>query len=248
MKVSRFNDEGIREFEKHVELVQAQEAVTPGQDLLISMELTEYVLDGPEPPAIFESRYELGIYLVELLRGYRGDPASDPGLWAWLSAVWFSQLCPKSRSGQARPGTMASWIPQVEIKRRFYRHRLLGPYVVARAHGDDQPRCRALLADPLTVATSDVYREFVEHEYLHMKAPVELATLLYFDEARGKRRIGHAAYDQPGNIRRFRDLLNQLDVTFDLHTVSVQRLADLLPAEFDPWKARTKQRGSAKVR
>lgn len=241
MRVLRFTKEGIAEFEKQVEHVSTQQVAVPSPALLTSSDLTEYVLDGPEPPPTFENRYDLGVFLVQLLRDYPGDPATDTGLWAWLAATWFAQLCPRTRTGAARPGTLGSWVPQA-IKRRFYRHRLLGPFVVVKAHSDDPERCRALLADPLSVSTSDVYREFIEHDYLHMKAPVELATLLYFDKTRGKRRFGHAAYDKPGNIRRYRDLLNQLDVTYDLHTISAERLADLLPTEFDSWKVASPRR------
>ena len=37
----------------------------------------------------------------------------------------------------------------------------------------------------------------------------------------------------PGSPRRFADVLSQLDLTWDLHSLSVEQLLELLPSEFD---------------
>jgi hypothetical protein len=44
---------------------------------------------------------------------------------------------------------------------------------------------------------------------------------------------------EPGTLRRFVHVLQQLDVTYDVYGMSGQALLDLLPAEFDPWRGQS---------
>ncbi|MFQ5653524.1 MAG: hypothetical protein ACE5GW_02190 [Planctomycetota bacterium] len=42
-----------------------------------------------------------------------------------------------------------------------------------------------------------------------------------------------------GSARRLADLANQLDLTWDLHTMKAEELLEILPAEFDRFKDAT---------
>ncbi|GAB4476624.1 MAG: hypothetical protein OHK0044_22590 [Burkholderiaceae bacterium] len=47
---------------------------------------------------------------------------------------------------------------------------------------------------------------------------------------------GASAIDRPGSVRRFVRVLQQLDLTYDIHGMSGKAIVDLLPPEFDVWK------------
>jgi hypothetical protein len=64
------------------------------------------------------------------------------------------------------------------------------------------------------------------------QAVVGAATRLYYDSGKGRNRTGLSGKG-PGSPRRFADILSQLDLTWDLHSLSTEELLSLLPAEFD---------------
>lgn len=109
---------------------------------------------------------------------------------------------------------------------------LLGPVVMYRAHADNPKRLLALLSNPMDVATSETYRLFIENPSLiTCKAVIDVATLLYYDDERGKLKRGAGSKDA-GGCRRLIDYLQQIDCTFDLPTLTKDRLAEMLPREF----------------
>ena len=93
----------------------------------------------------FRTRFDVGKYLDELFGEAEGlNLNKNKGLWSWLAAFYFEQLCPLG----ARPGENARWVPAVGDFRKYYRHLLAGPYHIYRAHRDDPLRALALLATP----------------------------------------------------------------------------------------------------
>jgi hypothetical protein len=73
------------------------------------------------------------------------------------------------------------------------------------------------------------------------KAVVGAATRLYYDSASGRNRSGLSGRD-PGSPRRFADILSQLDLTWDLHSLTTEELLELLPPEFDAFRRRSSPR------
>jgi hypothetical protein len=119
--------------------------------------------------------------------------------------------------------------------RRYYRHLLAGPYRVFKAHRDDPNRTLALLCGPLH-QISDVYLELAQRQELVTNpAVVAAATTLYYDPKKGglKRSGSKGA---PGTIRRFAEVLMQLDVTWDLYSMTAEELIGMLPPEFDRFR------------
>jgi hypothetical protein len=75
------------------------------------------------PRASFDSRYDLGIALVDLLDGLDvAEIQTDAGLWDWLSLCFIEQLCPPDEAGRRRPGQMDRYLLQLENHRTRYRH------------------------------------------------------------------------------------------------------------------------------
>ena len=63
------------------------------------------------------------------------------------------------------------------------------------------------------------------------------ATTLYFDPDTASLRKGAAGKDTAGSSRRFVPFVQQLDLTYDLYTLSKERFLEMLPAEYDRFTA-----------
>ena len=178
------------------------------------------------------TRYAVGEYLSDLFSGAEGPQRDvDAGTWTWLSAFHFKQLCPSG----IRPGERARWVPGIGDFRRYYRHLLAGPYYIYRAHQDNPIRAMAVLATA-PYAPGELVAQLASRQELVTNASVmEVATRLYINPTTNTPKRG-AAGKVPGSARRFADILNQLDLTWDLYGLNANKLLDLLPPEFDQFK------------
>ena len=190
----------------------------------------------------FNRRFEAATYLYETLAPLRTPTLMtlerEPGLWSWLALLWFEQLCPPDKNGQFRPGDHSRWIPLLDDPRRYYRHLLLGPYLMYRAHAATPNLVEPVLCSAPDVATGEVFRTIVETQQFLTSTPViELIGRLYYNRRTG-RLIRGAGTKRAGGVRRLGDLLSQLDLTFDLHSISIDNLLTLMPDEFQAMKRR----------
>ena len=184
----------------------------------------------------FSRRFDAASYLYECLSPIRMSAYQhlerDQGMWSWLSLLWFQHLCSRDENGQFRPRERARWIPVLDDARRFYRHLLLGPYLIYRTHADSPSLIEPVLSNKMEVATGEVFRTIVETQQFISSAPVvDLFGRLFYDRSK-KKLIRGAGTKGPGGARRLGDLLSQLDRTYDLHTIKTDDLLGLLPGEF----------------
>ena len=94
----------------------------------------------------------------------------------------------------------------------------------------------ALLSDAPHVANVEAYRHFVESQSLiSCHAAVGTATAMYYDPGRGRMRRGYGRKTS-GGCRRLIQVLQQFDCTFDLYSLTTEKLLELLPKEFESWK------------
>ncbi len=214
----------------------------PGIDaspLLDDHDLTE-VVPGVEPidRPRFVDRRDAAEYLHRLLAPLEqqgSDPLRDVGLWTWLSLYWLDVLAPLDK-GQRRSGHMTRWVPAVDEYSRYYRHLLAGPYRIYHAHSDDPDRAMALLATRVS-SPGEVVEQFASRqEIVNNPNLVRAITLLYYDPIARRLKSG-ATRKGHGGARRLADLLLQLDLTFDIHTMDAESVLGLLPAEFDEFKS-----------
>jgi hypothetical protein len=163
------------------------------------------------------------------------DPERDAGLWAWLAAVYFETLCRKDKTGHLKPGERARWIPELSNFQRYYRHLLLGPYLIYRAHSDQPTRVAALLCGHVS-SPGDIAEQLASRmELVSNRTLMQVATQLYVSPTTGKAKPG-AGGKGGGSARRLADIVNQLDLTWDLYDMDAEGLLVLLPKEFGKFK------------
>lgn len=243
MNLRRLNDEGVRRMEAFLDSLTTDVPEAYPVEFLTDPAASEAIaVEVPVDQTVFPRRYELAEYLYKRFAdaGIR-DSERDAGIWAWLALYWFEQLCPKERDGRLKPGSRDRWIPRLGNSRRYYRHLVLGPWLIYRAHSDEPSRALALLTDPPSVATAEVYRLFIEGPLVASIAAVTAATQLYYDSDKRKLKRGFGV-KTGGGARRLVAFLQQLDCTYDLHSMSSDHLMRCLPSEFSRFRRRARHR------
>jgi len=238
MKLHRFNNDGIDAFATYRSRLTIEPNLPSPVHLLDDLALTEEIEGNIDvPKRTFGTRLEAGRFLNELLeKSGIALPERDRGLWTWLTLFYFDEVCPADGNSNRDPRDEARLTPIVDNHQRFYRHLLLGPYLIVRAHRDDPERAIAMLCNPLWKPGEIVEQLASRKELVTNRGVVELATRLYYDQEKRSFRRG-AGSSVKGAARRLAALLNQLDLTFYLYGMNADELLALLPKEFDRFRS-----------
>ena len=235
MVVRILNEEGIRRFREYLADLRAGSRRDPPLEILTDPWCSAKVQGsvGVEQH-VFDSRLDAAKYLIEALRPLgRSTVEQNIGLWSWLSLFYFDQVCPVIRNGKQIPGQDYRHILDTD-SRRYYRHLLVGPYTIFDLHHD---KARLLLYNPLSQSSKFHLELACRQGFVTNKGVIEAANLLYFDSGKAKAKRGAAVTSRkPGTLFRFIDVVQQLDLTYDLYSMTGQEVLDLLPSEFDEWK------------
>src|SRR5688572_27327416 len=236
MIARRLTNDGIAKFSAFLDSLSGEDPMPYPDSLLEDDEDAPVAFENIEfEKREFASRFAAAKYLDERLTDLRGVEY-DRGLWAWLALFYFEQICKVTRDGDYRPGEMARWIPENDNFRKYYRHLLRGPFSIYRLHREDPDRAMALLCGPVQEPGDVVEQLAARQELITNAAVIRTATALYCDDERKALKKG-AAGRGPGSARRLADLVNQLDVTWDLYGMSAENLVGLLPGEFGKFLA-----------
>ena len=187
-------------------------------------------------PRLFNTRFEWAKYALTLT-GSAADAQvqADAGLWAWLTLVYFNQVCPP-KAGIRKLGQRARYVATGTDYRTYYRHLLAGPWQILSAHRDHPERVRAVLGGTMQTP-GDLYEQMASRMELATSATVlSLSNSLYLDENTGKRKRGFGSSGK-GSPRRLAEVLMQLDLTFDIYAMPMDKLMRLLPREFDRFRS-----------
>jgi len=238
MKLRRFNADGVAQFALYRSRLALEPSLPPPLQLLEDSALTEIMPGDVDVPArSFTNRLEAGTFLNQLIETAGINlPERDQGLWTWLTLFYFDEVCPADGNGNRSPQNEARLLAQVDNFQRFYRHLLLGPFLIVRAHRDEPSRAIAFLCKPLWEPGEIVEQLASRKELVTNRAVAEAATRLYYDPATGSFKRG-AGSSVKGAPRRLAALLNQLDITWYLYGLSVDELLNLLPKEFDRFRS-----------
>jgi len=232
MRLQTMTDEGIEGFREYLRGLRYGSEAPPPDVLLTD---TAYSADIEDAPFIerkaFESRLDAARYLSDVMIEMNPGLFEDRGLWAWLSLLYFDQLCPLSARGTRKPGKDYRYIPTSDF-RNYYRHLLAGPFRLYRTLGD---RARLLLCNPLAQG-GDINEQLASRQDIISNPGVmDAVDMLYFDPSQNNAKRGVTG-KRRGNLRRFVGLIQQLDLTYDLYSLDGQEIIGLLPGEFERWR------------
>ena len=190
----------------------------------------------PFEQKIFKNKGEAAKYINEIIENATiEDKYYNPYLWGWLSAYFFDSVCP-IKNGKRNIRNVYRYIPNHEKDwRNYYRHLLAFPLRIYEFHGD-MPKI--LLSGPVH-QVGDFVEQIGSRQNLAMnKGVLEAANLLYWDNSANKPKVGALATGRrKGALRRFINVINQLDKTYDLFSMSGKEIISLLPKEFEMWRS-----------
>jgi hypothetical protein len=230
------NEKGIQKFREYLGEAREGAIKQPPTEILTnpfySLALS---VDIEVEDILFGNKYEMARYFNS--RFYmlsHSEIEKNTGFWSWLALYYFDQLCPANSSGKRSPGQDYRYILEKDY-RRYYKHLLAGTYNIFLLHEDRAP----LLLSGAIDKSNKFYLELSSRQGLITnRGVIEAANLLYFDIKQNRPKRGAAVtVKKPGTILRFIDVIQQLDLTHDLYSMTGKEVLELMPSEFNEWKA-----------
>ena len=234
MEIRRFNKEGIERFSQFLDTLTTDHPESFPELLLSNEEFSDSVGSNTDILDLINlaDKLEAAKVLDGVVNEAGMDSAErDAGFWTWIACYLFRKLCNKS-SGKYKPGQRAKWVAEPTNYQRYYRHLLESTWLIYRAHTDDPERTRALLSGPVNTP-GEIFEQIASRlELVRSPVIIGLTRLLYWDDEQKKKRKGSGGKGA-GSSRRLADILNQYERTWDLFSMQVDELAEMLPSEFD---------------
>lgn len=228
MKIKQFNEHGLSSFRYFLEDNQTIEpkGISMNEELTNDSRFEVSELLNKE----FLSLFDFAKYLNQL-NGNLHLTRFPCEQWSWLACSFFNVVCKKESD---------KWIMR-SINRYLYeknyrdsvQHLVAVPYNAYRLHGEYS---KALLTSKSHVFPYILKEVAGRQEVFHNKGIVECIYKIFFDEKANKIKRNAADKEGPGTIRRFMQIMKQLDVNYDLFGMNGQQIMALLPPEFDKWK------------
>jgi hypothetical protein len=186
----------------------------------------------------FKHRLDLARYLDGALEGIDADELeAGVGLWAWLSLFYFDQVCPPAGSGRRKPGSDYRHILQPDY-RHGHNHLLAGAHLVYAIFGLGEALSPLLLCSPVDRENNFCKELAGRQNFITNRGIMAAAQQLYLNpRTRRPKRGALNKKKAPGTLPRFIHVIGQLDVNYDLYSMSGAEIMGLLPSEFDPWKS-----------
>ncbi len=233
----KFTDAGIDRFRSFLADLRNGSAAAPPFDFLIDSAASRPVHEEVQiENRKFATRLELARYLDEALTDIEIDGIeSDVHLWSWLSLYYFDQVCPAGDKDIRKPGRDYRHI--LEPGYRYgHNHLIAGAYLAYTVHGLRDGLSKLLLYTPPHIESGFHHQLAQRQSLITNKGLMEAATLLYFSNQKGKPKSGALSRQKAGNLYRFIDVIQQLDLNYDLYSMTGEEVLQLLPPEFDRWK------------
>ena len=238
MKARRFTPEGLEAFRQYVlearATAQQKLPVAPVPDVFFTDDALAEQMPYELPPQTpqFSTKLEIGQFVSGIVpdSDYEAVRADAP-FWTWLAARYFDQIT----SNRIKVKEPRGYIAGLSFQ-EFYRHLILGPYYLYFVARDNPDRVRVLLYDEPTTM-NEVMVQFGSYQTLMQNR--ELQTViqrLYFDEPRNRIKRG-AGGKGAGTPRRLMDFLRQIELNYDLRSISSDRFWEMLPREFHSFMA-----------
>lgn len=237
MKLRRFTTTGLARFSEYVS--ERYQSLAPPRELLEDPGYTEIgPMDADLEPDAYESKFDLGMAICAAVGSAQVPKLlSDDAVWAWLSLFYSDSTMPKKegvwfigdRSRHMLGVNKAAW----KEYDHYHRHLVRGAVQTVFQFND---KARVLLGKPAqhTKMEEQLLSRKVGVSFAYSQPLIEVVHRLFWDGPKGKLRRG-AASTGPGGVVRLMDVLRQIDVTYDLTSLSAEQLYALLPSpEFRP--------------
>ena len=248
-EVRMLSDEGVKQFTEFVDAVRVDSTIQPPFHLLTDPNTSlaapfqaKVSLRPADRP--YSSAYELGEYLcdVVLAGASKRDISREHRLWNWLALYLFDELCPATE-GKREPLETAAYVLTPDFKyTRYYRHLVRSAWVLVSVHGQFS---KVLLtpsgkhASPVSIRTELQMQLSATQEFVESASVVRTAHALYYDVVADRLKPGSSSKGD-GAPRRLVSVLNQFDLTYDLHASPPETLVALMPTEFDRFRPKIK--------
>jgi hypothetical protein len=233
VRIREFNDAGILKFKCFLAAMrETGESETVLSDLLSDETYTSLIPNKIEiEPDTFLTKYEIAQYLHEKVSKISPEKRyRNIGMWTWLAVYYFDILCPADKNGTRKIGEDSRYILNSDEWDRIFRHLLAGPVMLFDLHKENSI---ILLYNPVDESGDFLAQLTGRSDFYRNRTIIETAKILYFDPVKKKPKRGAALKEhKPGTLRRFVDVLYQLDLTYDLYSMSSEELIRLLPPEF----------------
>jgi hypothetical protein len=185
----------------------------------------------------FRSKLDLAAYLDDCFGrvGLRRETIlGNKGLWTWLAYLWFEQLTNRRSNILKRDEHYIC--AETSNYRRYYIHLVSPPYIIY-SHRGLRPFSMLFLYNP-PWEINDFTERVAANQFLisHVDV-VEAIYSLYFDQSKGKPKPRATSRGVAGSVRSFIRVFQQLELTYDVYSMSPEEIIDLLPSEFDYWKS-----------
>lgn len=239
LDLRKFTDKGIERFRNYLNDLRSGFTAAAPDELLVNPETSHPVKGGGRiDRRIFKTRLDLAGYLDALVDGIKiDDIENDVAFWSWLSLFYFDQVCPPDPAGNRKPGRDYRHILEPGYP-NGHRHLIGGAYLVYAVYGLGNEISQLLLYTPLHIE-SKLNHEFAGRQSLITNKGIMAAAFqLYFDPSSKKPKRGaQLKKNAPGTLYRFIDVIQQLELNYDLYSMTNDEIMDILPTEFDQWKA-----------
>ena len=228
-----FNGSGVDLFRSYIDSLRYNRTLEIPTEYLEDNSLTQSINGFAEVDSkwVFETRQEAGKYFCEVLDGVNPIEFGNDKMWAWLSLLYFDQICPANAHGERKPGKNYRYIPS-NTYTEYYRHTLAGPFRLYQAHGE---YAAALLSNPLH-KVGDMNEQLASRTSIVGNGELMKSIhSMYYDASNEKYKRGCTTAKRAGSIRRLVAVKEQLDLTYDFFSMTCKEILSILPAEFNSW-------------
>lgn len=230
--IRKFTDEGLKHFEAYIESGPMADKAPP-IELLENDSFTTSLGLGEVTVKPFKHKFDMGMSLLTDL-GPDIVKVNEPNVWPWLSLLFHESTFPK-KGDSWFVGTSSRHI-RAKVKDRrqdqAHRHLVLAAVFNVQRFGAS---ARVLMEAPHQQGKIEE-NIMSRRQELPLAGSLEVIKALYkiyWDPSKGGRVRKGAKGEGPGGIIRFIALMRQLDATYDVISLSAERIIELLPkAEF----------------
>jgi len=228
-KICKFNDEGIIKFKNLI--VNNHNYIKTMNEIEHLCEDENYVENISEKSIsnTFTHKFEAAEKIIEAKEYIKDFSYENIGLWSWLSAHMMPSLAPKNIR------KYYVFIPDGDYRYRA-RHILRSSCSMYEMY---RVKSKSLLNSSPIEVWGDILEQFgytSSKEELSNDLIIDFINSVYIDEETKEIKKGVAGggkNERPGSIRRFKKLIAELNLTYNLREMNYEEFVKLLPNEYN---------------